>query len=99
MNVLKTMPKYEVTHQEDPRNPFLTVVLVNGEPMGRGAFANKKVSKRLAAEDALQRLCPALYEQTKHEREEEDTLHAEAAPPAPENPDEILLWVRAHLVS
>lgn len=91
MNVLKTMPKYEVTQQEDPRNPFLTVVLVNGEAMGRGAYANKKTSKRLAAEDALKRLCPSLYEQSKIHEEDaelpvEERVHLKHA-------DEILSWV------
>lgn len=91
MNVLKTMPKYEVTQQEDPRNPFLTVVLVNGEAMGRGAYANKKTSKRLAAEDALKRLCPSLYEQSKIHEEDaelpvEERVYLKHA-------DEILSWV------
>lgn len=92
MNVLKTMPKYEVTAQEDPRNPFLTVVLVNGDVMGRGAFSNKKTSKRLAAEDALKTLCPSLYEKSKQQEDEADIPAEDRI--LLKNPDEILSWVR-----
>ena len=58
--VFRCYPEFPTTTQEDPINPYLTTVLMEGVVIARGAFTNKKMSRQLAAREALRVLCPLL---------------------------------------
>jgi dsRNA-specific ribonuclease len=58
--VFRCNPEFVTTTQQDPVNPFLTTVVMEGIVIARGAFTNKKMSRQLAAREALRILCPLL---------------------------------------
>ena len=58
--VFRCLPEFVTTTQQDPVNPFLTTVVMENIVIARGAFTNKKMSRQLAAREALRILCPLL---------------------------------------
>lgn len=60
---------------EDTSKPFVTTVYIEGVEYGRGAYSNKKISKHMAAEVALQKLVPSgEYPKTKKEEDEKQRI-------------------------
>ena len=58
--VYKCFPEIITETTEDPANPFLTTVIMEGIILARGGYSNKKSSRQIAARAALQVLCPLL---------------------------------------
>ncbi|KAL3900777.1 MAG: hypothetical protein SGPRY_012393, partial [Prymnesium sp.] len=58
--VLRCFPEIVSVTSEDPTNPFLTSVLVDGVLVARGRASSKKASRQAAAALALQVLAPLL---------------------------------------
>ena len=58
--VFRCYPEFVTTTQEDAVNPYLTTVVMEGIVIARGAFTNKKMSRQIAAREALKVLCPLL---------------------------------------
>jgi len=56
---------------KDPLRPFVTIVEINGIEHGKGAYLNKKQSKQMAAESALDNLCPGAFPKTTIDPEED----------------------------
>ena len=61
LNVLRTGPEFLLSYQEDPQKPFVTTICIKGKEYGIGCYSNKKQSKQIAAENALETLCPGVY--------------------------------------
>ena len=61
VKVLRCPPDFILSFKEDPKNPFCTTVMIKGKEYGSGCFSNKKKSKQLAAENALELLCPGVF--------------------------------------
>ena len=58
--VFRCYPEFVTTTQQDAVNPYLTTVVMEGIVIARGAFTNKKMSRQIAAREALKILCPLL---------------------------------------
>tara|TARA_Y100000748_G_scaffold135503_1_gene113721 strand:+ start:125 stop:1378 length:1254 start_codon:yes stop_codon:yes gene_type:complete len=58
--VFRCYPEFVTTTQEDAVNPYLTTVVMEDIVIARGAFTNKKMSRQIAAREALKVLCPLL---------------------------------------
>ena len=58
--VYKCFPEVVTETTEDPANPFLTTIIMEGMVVARGGYSNKKTSRQIAARAALQVLCPLL---------------------------------------
>ena len=58
--VYKCFPEVITETTEDPANPFLTTVIMEGIIVSRGGYSNKKTSRQIAARAALHGLCPLL---------------------------------------
>ena len=58
--VFRCYPEFVTTTQQDAVNPYLTTVVMEGIVISRGGFTNKKMSRQIAAREALKLLCPLL---------------------------------------
>jgi hypothetical protein len=58
--VLRSFPEVVTETTEDSSNPFVTSVILNGVVVAKGGFTNKKMSRQVAARQALSTMCPLL---------------------------------------
>ena len=58
--VLRCAPEFVVTTQEDPVNPYLTTIIIDGIVVARAGFSNKKMSRQVASRKALSILAPLM---------------------------------------
>jgi hypothetical protein len=58
--LFRCYPEFPTTTQEDAVNPYLTTVVMENIVIARGGFTNKKMSRQIAAREALKVLCPLL---------------------------------------
>ena len=58
--MLRLYPEIVTETTEDPSNPFLTSVILDGVVVAKGGFTNKKSSRQVAARQALAIMCPLL---------------------------------------
>jgi len=56
--VLRTFPEIVTETTEDPANPFLTSIILDGIVVARGGYSNKKASRQVASRAALAIMCP-----------------------------------------